>query len=240
MQLPKWTIVSAFVATTLVACAPPSVEDDDAAEETGESDNALLAGSPITPSEVATHLRNAGFPENLVGKFTCIAKWESTYYPRARNGSHYGLWQISRMHLNEVDGCPSTINALYNPATNARCALGVYNLQGLGAWTAYRAHRTECNSFRAPASTNVSDTPDDVSATPTEPAGSSQSQEDATGGSCWSGTNQKVVEEDWCVQSGAASARGVWMQCKDGKWYRGGDDTTGRFGTCAGAIPLSQ
>jgi len=225
----KWTSVVA-ACVVLTGCSAEVPE-----EPMGETENAVLAGDLLTPSEVATHLRNAGWPENLVGKMTCVAKWESSFFERARNGRHYGLWQISWKHLGETPNCPRTAEAVYDAAANARCALSVYRMQGIRAWSAYSLHRRECDRYPAPGGARVApDTSDDdgTTETPTEPA--------TTGEKCFSGTLQREVEEMACVQSSSSSARGVWFQCLDGKWYRGGDGTRGVFATCTSSAPLAD
>lgn len=54
-------------------------------------------------------------------------------------------------------------------------------------------------------------------------------------GGCWSNTLGVETEELTCVQS---KASGIWFQCKDGKWYRGVDDSGGPYGKCAARHPL--
>ena len=233
MSAVKWSVALVFASLVAVGCAATPLPE----EELAESENALRAGPTVTPSEVAAHLRNAGWEENMIGKMVCVAKWESTFFTRARNGRHHGLFQISTLHLGTMPSCPSTVEALYNPATNARCALAIYKRQGIRAWTAYGHHRAECSVARAPTSANVSTGPDDDD-TSTTPDTGDDAETSVTSGSCWSGTNQNNVVAGGCVQSGAASARGVWMQCNDGKWYRGGDAESGPFGECQGSKAL--
>lgn len=133
--------------------------DDEEPDEdaVGQIDEKLLAGRKIPQREVAAILRNAGFPESVVPEMVCTAKYESSFHERAsnknRNGStDRGLFQINSIHLGSMSGCPSrgNSNALYTASTNAKCAYSIYKAQGLNAWYGYKAHRTECNSYRIP------------------------------------------------------------------------------------------
>lgn len=54
-------------------------------------------------------------------------------------------------------------------------------------------------------------------------------------GGCFSKTLQRTMPELSCVQSNETS---LWYQCNDGKWYRGGDSTTGPYGACSSSHPL--
>ncbi|MBX3263421.1 MAG: transglycosylase SLT domain-containing protein, partial [Labilithrix sp.] len=161
-------LLGALALTTLVSmvtagCAVETMDE----EELGESEDRLLAGKRLTPAQVAAHLRAAGFPENTIGKMVCTAKYESSFYERAsnknRNGSiDRGLFQINSIHLGGTRGCPSKGNAdaLWNPATNAKCALAIYNMQGIRAWYGYRKHKTECDRYAAPGSAPISEPAD--------------------------------------------------------------------------------
>ncbi len=232
-------LLGVFALTSLfsVVTAGCAVETEDEEEMVDESEDRLLAGRRLSPSEVASHLRAAGFPENTIGKMVCTAKYESSFYERAsnknRNGSmDRGLFQINSIHLGGTRGCPSKGNAdaLWNPATNAKCALAIYNMQGIRAWYGYRKHKTECDNYAAPGSAPISTGNDDTG------NGSTSSEPDDGGeGGCWSGTLQDMVDARTCVQS---KSNGVWFQCMEGGWYRGGDATSGPFGQCNGSHPL--
>lgn len=233
-------LLGALALTTLVSmvtagCAAETMDE----EELAESEDRLLAGRRLTPSQVAAHLRAAGFPENTIGTMVCTAKYESSFYERAsnknRNGSiDRGLFQINSIHLGGTRGCPSKGNAdaLWNPTTNTQCALAIYKMQGLRAWYGYRKHKTECDRYAAPGSAPISEpaNADDAA----DDASSSEADDGGEGG-CWSGTLQDMVDARVCVQS--RSSR-VWFQCMSGAWYRGGDATTGPFGPCEGSHPL--
>ena len=231
------------VSTSIVAvgCAAPTATMQ---EEEGETGSFLLAGPVLSAATVATHVRNAGFPENMVGKMVCTAKWESSFYQKAKNGSHYGLFQISKLHLGKTSGCVGTVDGIYSPANNAKCAFGVYKAQGLGAWEAYKSHKSECDRYKAPGSVAVasaeddadSDLPANVPVPTPRPSdsdlGISDSGDEMTGGGCFSASFNTMTEQGACVQSSITGDTGVWFQCNQGKWYRGGNSTQGPFGAC--------
>ena len=113
-------LISLLAAATLasitsaiaVGCAEPPADP----EAVGESEDHLLAGDRLTPSEVAAKLRAAGFDESVIGKMVCTAKYESSYYEKATNknknkSEDYGLFQINTNHLGDA-GCPKTASAL--------------------------------------------------------------------------------------------------------------------------------
>ena len=52
---------------------------------------------------------------------------------------------------------------------------------------------------------------------------------------CFSTTLQKTLPELACVQS---KFDRLWFQCRDTKWFRGGDSTTGPYGPCLSSHPL--
>lgn len=210
-----------IASVSAVGCAAEPVE-----EGTEESADRLLAGRKIAPSEVATLLRQAGFPEAVVGKMVCTAKYESSYYERAsnknRNGSSdYGLFQINSIHLGGTAGCPNNASSLYDAATNTRCALAIYKMQGINAWYGYRKHKAECDAAGAPAG----------GANPPQGGGADDNED----GGCFSSTLDDMVPALTCVQSKSNS---VWMQCMDGKWYRGVSGDNGPYGQCKSKHPL--
>ena len=218
-------VAATLSLTTIVGCAAePAGEESEAV---GESEDHLLAGRRIPEREAAQILRNAGFPDAAVGKMLCAIKYESNFYEKAsnknRNGSSdYGLLQINSIHLGS-SGCPSSASALYNAATNAKCALRIYNSQGINAWYGYQKHRTEWNSYRAPsgsAAATGNTTPDN--------------DDDASEGGCYSGTLGEMVAAKTCVESKFDPG---WYQCKEGKWYAGGSSGTGPFGACSSKHP---
>jgi hypothetical protein len=234
----KWTAAALFALSAPLFTAGCSADAVD--EDMGESEDAqsVLAGRTVSKEEVATHLRNAGWPENMIGRMVCVAQWESSFRERARNGRHYGLFQISSKNLGspQMKNCPRTAEAVYPAATNAKCALSIFQVQGIGAWSADKAH-PECKRARAPGSTTVETTTDDDDATQT-PAPTTSSE--APGDACFSKTLGHDVDEGGCVQSSSPTAHGVWFQCNDGRWYRGGNETSGPFGACTSSTKLQE
>ena len=218
------------VVSALVVSACSSAPQDGDTGAIGESDDHLLAGRHLTTAEVAAALRDAGFPESVVGPMVCTAKYESSFYERAShynaNGStDYGLFQINSIHIGD-SGCPSTASGLYDAAANARCAHAVWRSQGINAWYGYQKHRAECAATRAPAASDQPAAPDDPSAS--DGASDPYAQEDA--GSCWSGTLQDMETPGTCVQS---KYDGDWYQCRNGAWYASDDSST-----CTSSHPL--
>jgi len=220
----------AMVSLTSVAgCAAQTPEDDS--DPVGESQDHLLAGRRLSEREAATLIRQAGFPESVVGKMLCTIKYESNFYERASNrnnngSSDYGLFQVNSIHFR-APGCPSSAAGLYDAATNTKCALSIYKSQGINAWYGYKKHRSECDSYRAPASGAA---PSNGTADPTP-----DDTNDATEGGCYSGTLEEMVPAKTCVES---KFDGEWYQCKDTKWFAGGASGTGPNGACASRHPL--
>jgi lysozyme C len=201
--------------TVLAGCAGQAAVDG--AEPAGESQSYLLAGHRLSETEAAALVRDAGFPERMVGTMLCTIKYESNFYERAsnrnKNGSvDYGLFQVNSLHLRDP-GCPRTAAALYDGATNAQCALSIYKSQGMGAWYGYGKHRTECDRYPAPAEPG-----------PPPP----------TEGGCYSGTIDEMVDARACVQS---TYDEEWYQCKDGAWLVGGAGGAGPAGLCSSIHP---
>ena len=212
---------------SVAGCAAETPGDDT--EPVGESEDHLLAGRRIPQAEAARLIREAGFPESAVGKMLCTIKYESNFYERAsnknRNGSgDYGLFQVNSIHLGSA-GCPSSSSGLYDAAANTKCALRIYKSQGINAWYGYKKHRTECDGYRAPASNGAAPAP----------TGAADPDDDATAGSCYSGTLEEMVPASTCVES---KFDGAWYQCKGTKWLAGGASGTGPNGACVSKHPL--
>lgn len=207
-----------------------SEPEADPSDSRGESQDHLLAGRLVPQGEIASMLRQAGFPDSVIGKMVCTAKYESSFYERAShrnsNGTtDYGLFQINSVHLGDA-GCPASVAGLYDGAANARCAYRVYKMQGIDAWYGYQKHRSECDRAGAPSSASgggAGDPPEE----PSDPY--------AESGGCYSGTLDEMVAPKTCVQS---KYDGDWYQCMNGKWYGGGDDGSGPYGACTSAHPL--
>jgi hypothetical protein len=210
---------SLLASTSVFGCsAEPG--GPEPSEEDGTTDEALLAGRRIPESEVADLVRQAGFPESVVGKMVCTAKWESSFYERAsnrnRNGTiDRGLFQINSIHLGRTAHCPSGSEAIYDAEANARCAYSIYRIQGANAWYGYQAHRSECNAYHV------------------RPPTQDDNNDDQPG--CYSPTLHARVAEAACVQ---ARSNSVWYQCHSGAWQRGGSDGTGPQGNCTSEHPL--
>ena len=68
-------LLGVFALTSLVSIVSAGCAAEPLEEEMGESEDRLLAGRRLSPSEIAGHLRSAGFPENQIGKMVCTAKY---------------------------------------------------------------------------------------------------------------------------------------------------------------------
>lgn len=112
----------------------------------------------LSPSQIATALRRAGFPESELPRMTAAALAESGGNPRAHNpnaqtgDNSYGLWQINMLggmgpERRRQFGLKSNED-LFDPTTNARAAKGIFDSQGPNAWSvirsgAYKKHLAE-------------------------------------------------------------------------------------------------
>lgn len=125
----------------------------------------------LTREEIRTHAKNAGFTGKNLDIAVAVALAESEGNPRAYNGKNldrsYGLWQINmlgdmgpdrrkRFHLKSNDD-------LFDPATNARVAYGIWKESGWSPWTTYtrgdyKEHMTS-TSGDAPSSEDVAREP---------------------------------------------------------------------------------
>lgn len=232
--------------TAIAGCAVEPAGDEG--EATGESEDHLLAGRRLSEKEAATLIRQAGFPEAVVGKMLCTIKYESNFYEKAsnknRNGTvDYGLFQVNSIHLHDA-GCPSTAAGLYDAATNTKCALRIYKSQGINAWYGYQKHRSECDRYRAPTGAAATTPPAstetgaDTDPTPAPPAAADDNggEDTSSEGGCYSGTLAEIVPAAACVESKFDG--GGWFQCHAGKWYRGATSTSGPYGACTESHPL--
>ena len=213
--------------TTIAGCAADTTQDDPGG--TGESQDHLLAGRRLSETEAATLIRQAGFPESVVGKMLCTIKYESNFYERASNRNNngsvdYGLFQVNSLHFHDA-GCPSTAAGLYDATANTKCALGIYKSQGINAWYGYQKHRSECDRYPAPSGS---------AATSSSGGGADQTDTSADGG-CYSGTLEEMEPAKTCVES---KFDDLWYQCQAGHWVRGGDSGSGPNGTCSSKHPL--
>jgi hypothetical protein len=218
--------VAVVTLTTIAGCAADTT-GDGSSEPTGESQDHLLAGRRLSEKEAATLIRQAGFPESVVGKMLCTIKYESNFYERASNRNSngsvdYGLFQVNSLHFHDA-GCPSTAAGLYDATANTKCALRIYKSQGINAWYGYQKHRSECDRYPAPSGT---------AATPMTPADQTDTSAD---GGCYSGTLEEMEPAKTCVES---KFDNLWYQCQAGHWVRGGDNGSGPNGVCASKHPL--
>ena len=103
--------------------------------------------APLSNQEIASYVRQAGFPEELVPRMVAIANAESGRIPNNRNfrglDQSYGLFQINMLgdmgpERRRQFGIQSN-EQLYDPLTNAKAAKAIYDQQGLGAWTVHRS-----------------------------------------------------------------------------------------------------
>ena len=148
LQLLGLGLVVLAAASGCSSPAPSEVE--------GHSSSHQLAGRVIGEDELAGILRQVGFDEATVPKMICTAKYESSFHEEATNANtngttDYGVFQINSIHVGSTAGCPASADELLNATTNAQCAMGVFNIQGMEAWVAYKSHRAECDSATAPA-----------------------------------------------------------------------------------------
>ena len=108
-------------------------------------------GAQMTELDVAKVLEIAGFHTKLVPIFTCLAKHESNYKPEAINKRNKnkttdsGLLQVNSIWLK---ACKMTQKQLMNPTNNAKCALKIYEEQGLNAWVTFKKFKQRCMDFK--------------------------------------------------------------------------------------------
>lgn len=130
--------------------------------------------SALSPQQIASVLRSAGFADQEIPEMTAIALAESGGRPNAHNpnaatgDNSYGLWQINMLggmgpeRLREFG--ISSNEQLFDPLTNARAAKRIRDSQGFGAWSvyksgAYRQYLDQARSAAAGASVAVPSTP---------------------------------------------------------------------------------
>ena len=127
----------------------------------------------------AAAAHQAGFRGEDLVTAVAIARVESTWNPRARNGNHFGLWQIAKTHQGKVPGWNQP-DDIYDPLLNAQYAFALYSARpGAGEakfadWipfekTDYRQHLDVARQAVAATSgddaTNLADT--DCTTSPT-------------------------------------------------------------------------
>lgn len=142
-------LVGALVGTALTGCSDAPAVDGTAE---GQSTAGLTDAPPLSADQVTSLLRRGGFFESTIPKMVCTSwhasGWDPQLVTRGAAGHEVGLFQIRTVHLGSTPGCPATEAELLDPRVNARCAHGVFVLQGMSAWPAYRANKAECDAYR--------------------------------------------------------------------------------------------
>jgi hypothetical protein len=219
----KGLVIASCVSMSLfgVGCISQTGETigDDSEVSIEESGDQLLAGKRLSETEVAAALRAAGFSEAQIPTMVCTAKYESSFYDGATNRNNNGsmdrgLFQINSIHVGGTNGCPTSGSALFDVATNARCARAIYRMQGQNAWYGYRSHRAECDSYSVSGGGAPASRPGDT---------------------CYSSTLQSRQNEGTCVESRRDN---LWYQCVNGAWRRG-SSVSGPLGACTTSNPLN-
>lgn len=109
---------------------------------------AIGGKSSTNANNVAELLKQVGFPASAIPTMVAIAKAESGLDPNAYNGNaktgdkSYGLFQINMLNKlgparRKSMGLTSN-EQLYDPETNARAALQLYNQSGFRPWSTYK------------------------------------------------------------------------------------------------------
>ena len=106
-------------------------------------------GKVLTPQEIGTTLQDAGWPSHVIPTMIAVARAESGgdagidtvksgLDPNRRNEYSVGLLQVNYgVHKDLVQSMGYTEQDLRDPLKNAKVALRIYQMQGLGAWGAY-------------------------------------------------------------------------------------------------------
>jgi hypothetical protein len=87
--------------------------------------NVTGTGSLRDAKVAATAAYQAGFRGEDLVTAVALARVESTWNPRATNGSHYGLWQIAGEHKGKVPGWNKP-DDIFDPLLNAKYAYALY------------------------------------------------------------------------------------------------------------------
>jgi hypothetical protein len=106
---------------------------------------ATVNGSKLTPEQIASAAKQAGFPDSEIPLAVAIALAESGGDATAHNSTppddSYGLWQINMYGtLGPARRAAFALKSnedLYNPLTNARAALVIRRTQSWSAWSVY-------------------------------------------------------------------------------------------------------
>lgn len=99
----------------------------------------------IKTTVLASLLISYGIPHKDVKMLTCIAIKESNMNPKARNLNRNGTRDHGLFQINDINKklCKTTSKQLYNVHTNIKCAVKVYKIQNLKAWTTYKVCKKE-------------------------------------------------------------------------------------------------
>jgi len=173
----------------------------------------LATAQLLTECQVATYLRQYGFPESDVPKLTCAAYYESSRRCNAqgatnRDGSvDYGILQVNSNYWCQLPGAPGRGCGVTCAAIKASCDAGfkcakkVYDAQGLTAWYGYSGHRTTCNAYRLPSSCS-SGGGVAVASSPAASASGADCEANNVGGSC---TLQHDCDGSWLSSSSSVT-----------------------------------
>ena len=84
-------------------------------------------------------------PKNDIKMLECIAQKESNMNSKAKNHNKNGTYDHGLFQINDVNKklCKTTTKQLYNVHSNVRCAVKVYKVQNLKAWTTYKICKKE-------------------------------------------------------------------------------------------------
>jgi hypothetical protein len=103
----------------------PAVAGDPEAQAASASSG--TSKGPLGDAGVAAAAAyQAGFRGEDLVTAVAIARVESTWNPKATNGSHFGLWQIAQEHQGKVPGWNTQADIL-DPLLNARYAFALYS-----------------------------------------------------------------------------------------------------------------
>jgi len=119
----------------------------------------ILYANYKSECQVATYLKNAGFPQANIPTMVCISKYESSFNCDATNknsdgSTDYGLMQINSYYwcsgdpLSKYNECKMSCSSLFDCQNNAKCAYTVWKQQGYNAWYGYKYHKTECDNYK--------------------------------------------------------------------------------------------
>ncbi|HYN33789.1 MAG TPA: hypothetical protein VES40_14280 [Ilumatobacteraceae bacterium] len=131
--------VTASPRSTSPATASPVTASPRSTSSTGATASTAPPPPPATtagPGEVEAVIRSV-WPDELEERALEIARRESNYNPRAKNSCCYGVFQVYwSVHRSWLSGIGVTsADQLYDPATNARAALVLYERSGgWGPW----------------------------------------------------------------------------------------------------------